>query len=217
MSRLASIIAALCLATGAVAQTDTMQEQGFTPGMTQEQLLQQLKDKGAECTSGYIDGGINCFINGEEVAFAFTRDTPRRVSVITSIPAQRRSEGPAQPTVIYPKHFRPAPPSYVVATPTPTPPYFVDVTSTPTPSPWPYALDDQYYTLWIHRHVHTRKAPRPVERSWLTGRPRGERWLNAASRGPTHVRLASPNARGGVLAPPLPRRAPRPAAHVGAR
>jgi hypothetical protein len=68
--RLAIIIVTLCLATGAVAQTETMQEQGFTPGMTEEQLRQQLKDKGAECTSGYIDGGINCRINGEEVAFA---------------------------------------------------------------------------------------------------------------------------------------------------
>jgi hypothetical protein len=179
MNRLATIIGTLCLATGAVAQTETAQEQGFIAGMTEEQLLQQLKDKGAECTSGYSDGGINCRINGEEVAFAFTRETPRRVSVITNIPAQRRSEGPAPPTVIYPKHFRPAPPSYVVATPTPTPPpYFVDVISTSTSSPWPYAFDNPYYTLWIHRHVHTRKAPRPVERSRLTGHPRGVSWLN---------------------------------------
>jgi hypothetical protein len=97
MSRLASIIAALCLATGAVAQTDTMQEQGFTPGMTEEQLLQQLKDKGAECTSGYSDGGMNCVINGEEVAFAFTRERPRRVSVITNISAQRLQPRAASP------------------------------------------------------------------------------------------------------------------------
>src|SRR5262245_56100113 len=182
MNRLATIIAALCFATSAVAQTETMQEQGFTPGMTEEQLLQQLKDKGAECTSGYSDGGINCRINGEEVAFAFTRDTPRRVSVITNIPAQRRTEELTPPTVIYPKHFRPAPPSYVVATPTPTPPpYFVDVISTSTPSPWPYVLDQPYYTLWTHRHVHTRRALRPVERSSFTGRPRGVSWLNPGS------------------------------------
>ena len=39
--------------------------------MTEEQLLQQLKDKGAECTSGYSDGRTAA--HGEEVAFAFTR------------------------------------------------------------------------------------------------------------------------------------------------
>jgi hypothetical protein len=197
MNRLATVIAALCFASGEVAQTETLQEQGFTPGMTEEQLLQQLKDKGAECTSGYIDGGLNCRINGEEVAFAFTRGTPRRVSGITNIPAQRRSEGPAQlPSIVYPKHFRPAPPSYAVATPapTPTPPYFVDVTSTPTPSPWLDALDPPYYTLWLHRHTHARKPLRPVERSWSTGRPRAESRLNTplprdqSRRAPGHRR-----------------------------
>jgi hypothetical protein len=55
MNRLTTIVTALCLATGGVAQAETKQEQGFTAGMTEEHLLQQLKDKGAECTSGFID------------------------------------------------------------------------------------------------------------------------------------------------------------------
>jgi hypothetical protein len=214
--RLAIIITTLCLATGAVAQTAAMQEQGFIPGMTEEQLRQQLKDKAAECTSGYIDGGINCRINGEEVAFAFTRGTPRRVSAITNIPAQRRSE---LPTVIYPKHFRPAPPSSVVTAPTPSPsdvettPMLSYIETTPmpsppsyietslTPAPWPYVR------TWIP-HTRTRMAPRPVERRWLTGRPRGESWLS-----PGQPRSGTPaSSASRALSPSVGIRPPGPAA-----
>jgi hypothetical protein len=99
MNRLTTIITTLCLATGAVAQSETKEEQGFTPGMTEEQLLRQLKDKGAQCTSDkYIDGRMNCrLINGDEVAFSFTRDTPRRVSVITNLSAHRRQPPASSP------------------------------------------------------------------------------------------------------------------------
>ena len=172
MNRLTTIATMLCLATGAAAQTGTMQEQGFIVGMPEADLLQLLKDKGAQCTSGYIDGGINCRLDGEEVAFAFTRD--RRVSAITHVSAQRAGPTPS-PTVIYLTPPRPAPP-VVVTVPTPVPSY------APAPSALPDVLDLHANNMRAHiigtrinRHY---ARTRPVERSWLTGRPRGESWLN---------------------------------------
>jgi len=79
MNRLAAIIATLCLASGAVAQTEIKQDiRGFTPGITEEQLLQLLKDQEAKCpTSKHV---INvdmkvCVIDGKPVTFVFSRGT----------------------------------------------------------------------------------------------------------------------------------------------